>query len=284
MEALLLGLGAAALTVVSEDDEIILEPGPGELPAWQRCRLFTLFPLDANMGAIREALDARNGGLPEDISVDFVADEDWQRRLSNNTVTALFGDRLWLLPKTRRPEGPNPSPTTERPTLFLEPGLAFGSGSHPTTRLCLEWLARHIEPDQSVLDFGCGSGVLAIATALLGARAVGVDHDPQALIATRENAAFNGVDDRVKALSLQVWQNQSAATHAVSFDVLVANILAGPIVSMADMFTALVKPGGHLVLSGILAEQAAQVRDAFPSLSFLSTSIEQDWVCLVARK
>ena len=166
-ETVLLSYGAVAVTYESQADEVVLEPMPGEIPLWQHINLVALFALDTSVAGLNEALRALDPDIHKRLEVAFVANEDWQQRLANHTVKAEFGDRLRLLPKTEAIEGAANSAAsmaTEngKAALYLEPGLAFGSGSHPTTRMCLEWLARHVAAQQTVLDFGCGSGILAI--------------------------------------------------------------------------------------------------------------------------
>jgi len=242
-----------------------------------------LFSVDTNLAVLNESLRALDPQVHERLEIDFIAEEDWQRRLSNHTVRAQFGGKLWLLPKSEQNSATaSQQQTPATKALYLEPGLAFGSGSHPTTRMCLEWLAQHTKAQQSVLDFGCGSGILAIAAALLGATVVAVDHDPQALLATRENAEFNAIGDRVQTLSLEQWQAQKDE-YKDHFDVVVANILAAPIIELEPTFCDILQPGGELVLSGILQSQAPQVMDAYPRVAFESPSLEAEWACLSGR-
>ena len=168
----------------------------------------------------------------------------------------------------------------KRQALYLEPGLAFGSGSHPTTRMCLEWLARHVAAQQTVLDFGCGSGILAIGAALLGARVIAVDHDSQAILATQENAAFNGVGKHIQTLTLEEWERNRSPQALEQFDIVVANILAAPIIELAPTFLRSLRPGGSVVLAGILDHQAADVMEAYPDIAFGPVVAEEEWVCL----
>lgn len=282
-EDVLVNAGAVAITYESHADEVVLEPAPGAIPMWQQISLVALFSVDTNLAGLNESLRALDPQVHERLEIDFIAEEDWQRRLSNHTVRAQFGGKLWLLPKSEQNSATasqHQTPATK--ALYLEPGLAFGSGSHPTTRMCLEWLAQHTKAQQRVLDFGSGSGILAIAAALLGATVVAVDHDPQALVATRENAEFNGVGDRVQTLSLEQWQEQKDGYNE-HFDVVVANILAAPIIELRPTFCDILRPGGELVLSGILQSQAAQVLDAYSEVAFGSPSFEAEWACLSGR-
>ncbi len=284
-ETALIAADAVAVTYESSADEVVLEPAPGAIPMWQQISLLGLFPVSADITGLNDALRALDPNIHQRLGVDFIAEEDWHQRLANHTVRAEFGSRLWLLPKTEYGKDVNPTADAnagraEIKALYLEPGLAFGSGSHPTTRLCLDWIARRTETGHQTLDFGCGSGILAIAAALLGATVVAVDHDPQALIATRENAEFNGVGDRIKTLSLDQWE-QAQAQYTGYFDAIVANILAGPIVDLAPTFCRALRPDGTIALSGILDQQAGQVMDAYSSIAFEPVAKEEEWVCLV---
>jgi len=186
----------------------------------------------------------------------------------DNFQPMRFGQRLWIVPSWHA------APQPEAVNLLLDPGLAFGTGTHPTTALCLEWLDGQDLNDCTVIDFGCGSGILAIAALLLGApQAIGTDIDPQALEASRDNAGRNGIDPARFPVYLPADMPQQPA------EVVVANILAGPLVSLAPQITALVKAGGRLALSGILAEQAEEVRVAYADAFDLDpTAIKDGWV------
>ena len=270
LEDLLLAQGAVALTLTSDSDERVLEPLPGETPLWKVIRLLALFELSVDLGSVRAALQ----NLATDFDVQFVGRKDWQQYARTFAITQTFGGRLHLRP----PLGENEKPNDDIATLYLEPGLAFGSGSHPTTRLCLGWLANNVQPHQRVLDFGCGSGVLAIAAALLGGQVVGVDHDEQAVIATRDNAAANGLSkSTLEVFDLGGWHER---TNHNKYDVVVANILAEPLKVLAEEFQRVILPGGSIVLSGILNEQANEVMAAYERVVFESPVQEGDWVCL----
>jgi len=284
-EALLEDLGAVAVTLMDAGDTPILEPDPGATPRWQQCRVEALFPLPADFEAIRHRVVAA-GFQPDDLQADFLEDDDWLNRWRQYAVEYCFADRLWIAPK----DAPLPEGAQERFVLRLDPGLAFGSGSHPTTRLCLEWLAQELsEPNGSqelrLLDFGCGSGVLALAALMLGATdVIAIDHDPQALLATADNAAYNALAD----FRLRIG-DADMLTGEAPFDVIVANILAAPLIELAPRIVGLLRPGGRLVLSGILEDQAAAVTAAYPELAFQASALQADdqgghWARLVARK
>jgi ribosomal protein L11 methyltransferase len=227
-----------------------------------------LFAGDADDLLIEALLCQRVAAL-QTVQRKHLADQDWERAWMDRFGPMRFGDRLWICPSTMEP------PAQSQVVVTLDPGLAFGTGTHATTALCLEALDTIDLGGASVLDYGCGSGVLAIAAIKLGAlRAVGVDIDPQAWIATGDNADLNGVSDRVEMM-------QPDDLEEGVFDVLVANILAGPLIDLANSLCQLVRPGGQLILSGILAEQREMVENAYRSQCGVIDFIERDgWICL----
>lgn len=245
---------------------------PAPTAAWAAIRVTALFPEAADVGrALDQALAAIGSGLLP-YETNAVADQDWVQASRDQFVPLQITDALWIVPSWHAAVDP------AAVNLVLDPGLAFGTGSHPTTRLCLRWLARTMHENASVLDYGCGSGILAIAARLLGAsRVVGVDIDPQALVAARENATRNGVagtfvlPDRLIA--------------AERFDVVVANILANPLILLACALAARVVAGGRIVLSGILASQADEVIAAYaPWFRIGRGETEDGWVALVGER
>ena len=253
-EETLFALGCSAVSLISDTDEPVLEPAPGETPVWDKITLRAWFSLETDFEELRQQLALRFPGVVVD--VDFVGEEDWQQKLGNDAVERIFAGRIKLMPKARRGE-----PTEGFTPLYLEPGLAFGSGTHPTTAMCLEWIAASIEGSNDslrLLDFGCGSGILAVAAALLGAQVTAVDYDTQAVVATKENAEYNGVAASLHVLSLDEWQQENDLKEGPGkqFDVIVANILAQPLMQLAGDFQASCKVGGSIVLSGILRDQS----------------------------
>ncbi len=283
IEDALFELGALSISLVSDTDEPVLEPMPGETPLWSGITLKTIFSTETDIQALRLALGDLVPGA--EVLVNFIGDKDWQAGSTNHAVNRVFGGKLWLRPKEigaqqlppEAIDGPGQSAGNLIP-LVLEPGLAFGSGSHPTTRLCLAWLAEHVLPGQRVLDFGCGSGVLSLAAALLGAGVLGVDHDPQALLATRENATYNSLgDDKVMTLAAGDW---SVEAYRRSFDIVVANILAAPLQELAEDFQAVAKPGAHIILSGVLIEQVNAVADCYQHTHFQPPLVEDGWALM----
>jgi ribosomal protein L11 methyltransferase len=260
-ERALENVGALAVTLVdahadAADEQAIFEPGVGETPLWGEMLLTALFESGTPQELLLYALSAADEGLDwSRASFREVEDQDWERAWMDQYEPLRFGERTWIVPwNSDLPEGAD---AADAAVVRLDPGLAFGSGTHPTTALCLQWLdglatQGHLR-DARVLDFGCGSGILALAALKLGAaRAVGVDNDPQALIATRDNAERNGVSDRL-AVHLPEDEPQAA------YPVVVANILATALIALADKLAARVAPGGRIALSGILAGQEDEV-------------------------
>ena len=267
-EDALLEVGAVSVTFMDAEDQPIFEPDLGTTPLWSNTHLLALFEADTDETALLAHLQLLCGGALPEHHVERIEDQDWERSWMDGFQPMRFGQRLWIVPSWHA------APQPDAVNLLLDPGLAFGTGTHPTTALCLEWLDGQNLDNCSVLDFGCGSGILAIAALLLGApQAAGTDIDPQALEASRDNASRNGIDPARFPVYLPADLPQQPA------DVVVANILAGPLVSLAPQITALVKSGGRLALSGILAEQAEEVRAAYASAFDLEpTAVKDGWV------
>lgn len=248
------------------------EPGAETTLGWTRSRISALFAADATLDELIPQA-AQAAGLPgaPTWSASPLDDQDWVRQTQAQFDPIRINERLWIVPSWH--EAPDPSAVN----IALDPGLAFGTGSHPTTRLCLEWLADHVTPEATVLDYGCGSGILAIAAARLGAaRVVGNDIDPQAVEAARDNAERNGVDIRFQSVE---------ARDASQYRIVVANILANPLRALAPALCAHVQPGGLLALSGILVEQAEELIDTYsPWISLSIAGTREGWVCLAGRK
>ena len=268
LEDQLLELGAVSVTFMDAEDQPIFEPDLGTTPLWSHTHLLALFEDGTDGDAVLAHLSLLRGGELPEHQVERIEDQDWERSWMDNFHPMRFGRRLWIVPSWHQ------APEPQAVNLLLDPGLAFGTGTHPTTALCLEWLDGQELAGCRVLDFGCGSGILGIAALLLGAAsALGTDIDPQALEASRDNAARNGLP----AEAFPVYLPEHLPQQAV--DVVVANILAGPLVQLAPTITALVKPGGRLALSGILAEQAEEVRAAYAGAFELDPTAEKDgWV------
>jgi len=276
LEDALLATGAVAVTMDDAGDDPIYEPGPGELPLWPTTRITGLYVGSTDTDVLRVAL--ANAVAPdvfpphEFLQLD---DRTWEREWLKDFRPMRFGRRLWVVP------GEYPPPDPDAVNLLLDPGLAFGTGTHATTALCLEWLDATADlTGARVVDYGCGSGILAVAAALLGASEVlAVDNDPQALVATRANAERNGVADRIRTCL------PADAPDAWQADLLVANILAAPLVLLAARFDALMRPGAHLAVSGLIARQVDEVRSAYATWCPLEERVELDgWVRLAGTK
>ena len=250
VEDALLQAGACSVTLSDAGDDPVLEPGPGETPLWAQTQVTGLFAGNADPQAIRDSLrtslDVSN--LPAH-RVDSLEDRDWEREWLRDFGPMCFGQRLWICPDGMEVEA------DDAIVVRLDPGLAFGTGTHPTTAMCLEWLDGVNLAGKTLLDYGCGSGILAIAAMKLGAAAAtGMDIDPQATVATRQNAAANEVTVSVCGSDGEI---------EGTYDIVVANILAGPLVEIADSITSRVASRGMLALSGVLCEQADEVMAAY---------------------
>ncbi|MGH8434112.1 MAG: 50S ribosomal protein L11 methyltransferase, partial [Pseudomonas sp.] len=273
-EDALLGVGAVSVTFMDAEDQPIYEPDLGTTPLWSRTHLLALFEADTDETNLLAHLELLTGAPLPSHQLERIEDQDWERSWMDNFQPMRFGRRLWIVPSWHA------APEPDAVNLLLDPGLAFGTGTHPTTALCLEWLDGQDLQGCTVLDFGCGSGILAIAALLLGAkRAIGTDIDPQALEASRDNAGRNGIDPALFPLYLPADLPQQQA------EVVVANILAGPLVHLAAQITSLVQTKGRLALSGILAEQAEEVRAAYSDAFELDPTAEKDgWVRITGRR
>jgi len=292
IESLLWEIGALAVTLIDGDDNPIFEPELGTTPLWRNTHVLALFAQDFNKEDITAALNKLN----LQFEFTFIKEQNWERAWLNDFKPMQFGKNLWIVPSAYS------APNDKAVNLYLDPGLAFGTGTHPSTALCLNWLDANASylRDKSIIDYGCGSGVLAIASLLLGAKnAVGIDIDIQALEATRSNANNNNILEKRLPLYLEVSSNDSyipkliTATNAINgnydplasikpADVVVANILANPLINLAPFLAKLVKPSGYLVLAGILQEQANKVINSYQPYSTDKITIikKDDWVCL----
>ncbi len=262
--------GAAAVTLNDSADQPLFEPLPGATPLWSHTRVIGLFPAGTDMDALVGSLVREYAPQPlPPHRVELLEDQDWTRAWMDTFKPMRFGERLWIVPSWCEP--PNPDGVN----ILLDPGLAFGTGTHATTRLCLEWLDGQALNGKEVLDYGCGSGILAIAAAKLGASHIrAVDIDPQALVATADNAARNRSEARIEPLLPE-------QLLPIPVDVLTANILAKPLIELAPSLSALVRPGGAMVLSGILPDQADAVAAAYRPAFEIGPSAEHDgWVRL----
>lgn len=257
-EDLLLAAGCAAVTYQDAADQPIFEPDLGTTPLWNSTVVTGLFAAEHDLRETLELLQATQQQLTSDqgsqpeFKAEILEDKDWEREWMDSYHPMRFGNRLWVCPSWR--EAPEPNAVN----MMLDPGLAFGTGTHPTTALCLEWLDAQNLEDKQVVDYGCGSGILGIAALLLGARHVqAVDIDPQALTATRDNLERN----KLPASVLDTYLPLQAPT--LEADLLVANILAGPLCELAPTLAARVRTGGRILLSGLLSQQADEIISAY---------------------
>ncbi|WP_208951002.1 50S ribosomal protein L11 methyltransferase [Rahnella sp. ChDrAdgB13] len=263
--------GAVSVTFQDTHDNPVFEPLPGETLLWGDTDAIGLYDAETDMEEVVAMLENEpllGKGFVH--KIEQLEDKDWEREWMDNFHPMRFGERLWICPSWR--DVPDPDAVN----VMLDPGLAFGTGTHPTTAMCLQWLDSLNLTDKTVIDFGCGSGILAIAALKLGAKhVVGIDIDPQAIQASRDNAERNGVSDR---LSLYLPKDQP---ENLSADVVVANILAGPLRELAPLISVLPVAGGHLGLSGILASQAPSVADAYRDRFELDAVAEKEEWCRI---
>ncbi|EJL6303192.1 50S ribosomal protein L11 methyltransferase [Vibrio cholerae] len=267
--------GAVSVTFLDAKDTPVFEPLPGETRLWGDTDVVALYEADMDTSLILQQIKASNM-LAEGFAhkMEQVEDKDWEREWMDNFHPMQFGRRLWICPSWR--EVPDPQAVN----VMLDPGLAFGTGTHPTTALCLEWLDNLDLSGKTVIDFGCGSGILAIAAIKLGAaKVIGIDIDPQALLASKDNAARNGVEDQI-----EVYLPKDQPEGLVA-DVVVANILAGPLRELSPIIKGLLKPGGQLAMSGILDTQAESVAEFYrDDLELDPIAEKSEWCRISGRK
>lgn len=270
LESMLWDTGAVSVTLMDSEDQPLFEPGPGEVPLWENVTVSAMYESDADTESLAETLRTRGYNV---LFTEELGDRVWEREWLSQFEPMKFGSHLWICPTGYTVDEP------DAVILHLDPGLAFGTGTHATTALCLEWLDQNLEPGQSLLDFGCGSGILAIAGRLLGATGIdAVDNDPQALRATEDNASRNGVQD-----DLAVYLPDAYPEDAGPYNVVLANILAQPLIELSHKLSSLVAPGGHLVLSGIMSSQTEWVAKAY-KLDLVEEKELDGWMRLHFRK
>lgn len=274
----LIEVGALAVDVqdaaagTADERPIFAEPGEAPATGWNTNRVGALFPVDADLYAvIPDALAAAGLSTTAAFRIERVEDADWVRLTQSQFNPMQITQKLWVVPSWHT--APDPSAIN----IALDPGVAFGTGAHPTTRLCLRWLAETVTPDVDVLDYGCGSGILAIAAMKLGAaRACGIDIDPQAVLAAQQNAQQNGVE-----ITLATAEQDIAGPAQI----VVANILANPLTVLAPLLGRLTRPGGQIALSGILVEQADSVLEAYAAqFTMTRAATDEGWVLLTGRR
>ena len=261
--------GAVSVTLQDMQDQPVLEPELGTTPMWSQTRVIGLYDANANLNQVIVNIEQQLRIKITEWKAEPLEDKDWVRAWMDSFKPMQFGKNLWVVPSTFEP------PQSNAANILLDPGLAFGTGTHPTTSMCLEWLDANPPIDKTIIDFGCGSGILAIAAILLGAKqAEAIDIDPQALIATRDNAEKNQVADKINTYLPDQFKK-------LKTPLLLANILASPLIKFSAYFSELTEPRGHIVLSGILAEQAENVLAAYrPYFDITLWKQQDDWVCL----
>ena len=275
----LVDAGACAITLTDAEDQPVFEPIRGTTPLWQSTLLTGLYDGKQNADQMLHTMQALwqtnypDKPMPE-LQLEILEDKDWIREWMDSFKPMHMGERLWIVPSWLE------APDADAVNLILDPGLAFGTGTHPTTKLCLQWLASLNLENKTLLDFGCGSGILGIAGLLLGAKqAWGTDIDPQALQASQQNAERNHLDPQ----RFPVYYPEKCPD--ISCDVLVANILAGPLISLAEELASRIKPGGSMALSGILSHQAEEVSRAYsPWFELDKPTQEDDWVRITGKR
>jgi ribosomal protein L11 methyltransferase len=312
LEDLLLETGAVSVTLLDAEDEPLFEPGVGETPLWQELLVNSLFPGETDRDTLTAALQTAWPGTLPPLAFSTLADQNWERAWLDDFKPLCFGKRLWVCPswwqqtptanqeaawqpadddardwETRNADLLTRMQAPGNVVLLLDPGLAFGTGTHPTTSLCLQWLDSQDLTGATLVDYGCGSGILGLAALLLGAgRVYGVDNDPQALLATADNCRKNQVDPADFPVFLPRDFAGMLASGAVKpVDGMMANILAGTLITLAELLSLQVRHGGWILLSGILCEQSDAVIDAF-SRWFTDFAVKQegDWVSITALR
>ncbi|MCU7930007.1 MAG: 50S ribosomal protein L11 methyltransferase [Candidatus Thiodiazotropha sp. (ex Codakia rugifera)] len=270
LELVFENLGALSVTLGDAGDQPLLEIPPESVQLWRHTRVTALFEGNQDPLTLRSALAVTlDERLIQRLHWERIEDRIWERVWLEHFKPMSFGHRLWICPEGESID------QEDATVIQLDPGLAFGTGTHPTTALCLEWLDAQDLQGKTLIDYGCGSGILAIAALKLGAHSVvAVDHDPQALEASQNNAKKNGVADRLKTYLPNDTPDQQ-------YDLLVANILAGPLIQLAPELAQLIIPGGHFALSGILAEQQLEVAVRYQSFASLTKPKQrQEWILI----
>ncbi len=274
VEEVLANVGALSVSYEDNGNQAILEPEIGQHPLWDLVSMTGLFDASANTNLISGILSQQLKLKKIEYRWELLEDRDWERESLKNYQPIKCGHRLWVCPSWIKP------PEPESINLLLDPGLAFGTGTHPTTFLCLQWLDAARLEGKTIIDYGCGSGILAIASLLLGAKnTTCIDIDPQALMATTENAKRNGLMANLTAVYLP----EDAPNYPA--DIVIANILSGPLISLASRLASLTSPGGLLCLSGVIESQSEKVQENFSAwFEFNSPVYKENWALLTAKK
>lgn len=277
IEDAMLSAGAVSVTFEDKEDNPILEPAVGETPLWANTQVTGLFNADTDTNLATVLIVAELGALPDYFRWEILEDKDWERSWMDNYEPMQFGKRLWICPSWKTP----PSSHQDTVNLMLDPGLAFGTGTHPTTALCLQWLESIDLKGKTIIDYGCGSGILGIAAVLLGAKQfIGVDNDPQALIASKDNAKRNELNPEQYQLYLpeQLPKNTQG-------DLLIANILADPLIELCEEFSNLLAKDSPFAISGILSNQESAVSNQYINyFTVKETATLDDWALIQGLK
>ena len=271
IEEFLFSLGSCSVTFEDAEDVAILEPAPGEMPLWQDIEMTGMFTTDYDENQICEAVEKQ---YSRNAKIKRLQNQQWERTWLEHFKPMKFGASTWIIPSEFKAED------EKAVNIFLDPGLAFGTGTHATTALCLDWIDNNNLENLNVIDFGCGSGILAIAALKHGAkRALCTDIDPQAITATLDNAKKNHVKDGIEIIQPDNFEDVK------NQDVILANILAKPLMTLVDTFYTMLASGGHLIMSGILAEQADEIVEKFsPSFVDFQVNFKDDWASVYARR
>lgn len=271
LEDYLFEQGAVSFTTAAANaEEILFDRQLGQTELWQATKFIALFTEDIDCDFIMQQLTQQFNSIIKSMRLCTVADQDWQKKWMENYQPIQISKKLWICPSWHEPVA------DDAINIMLDPGLAFGTGTHPTTAMCLQWLEQNIQGHETVIDFGCGSGILAIAALKLGCKKVfAIDIDPQALEVTRENATKNGIPAENLITIL------APTTDLPVADIVVANILANPLIELASQICSLTKKPGKMALSGLLKHQAAEVKQAYTHWLMLEEfAMQEDWVCL----
>lgn len=275
-ETLLESLGAVSVILDDAQDQALLEPLPGEMPLWDQVIVTGLFYEDLDTAQLEGFLSTQLPGA--NVRHDYLEEQVWERAWMDHYEPIQCGERLWIVPEWLSP------PDKNAINLMLDPGLAFGTGNHASTFLCLQWLDKQDLKDKVVIDYGCGSGILGIAALLLGAKQVyAVDLDPQAVLSTQQNAELNKVEDKIWTGLPEEFEQQFPNLQA---DVIVANILAGPLMHLAPTFATLAKPQALIAMAGIIEEQVEDLRESYAKWFNLHTlgQREENWCRLSGER
>ena len=280
LETILLSKGAVSVTLKNNSSDDILEPSVGEQPLWDSAQISGLFEKKNFSEQLYESLKTDLQPFRCKLQIQELIDQDWERKCLENYSPIYFGGNLWVCPSWQEP------PDESAVNLILDPGLAFGTGTHPTTALCLEWLAKTKLKNFTLIDYGCGSGILAIAAILLGAeKAICIDNDPQAILSTKENIKKNNLDeDKFYCFSPKQF-DEFIQNNTIEVNLLMANILANPLIELAPKFKNILSEKGSLILSGIICDQAEKVIAAYSdNINFLEPNLRDEWVMIFGRR